>query len=131
MLQQCPGKVFMTFWFRSFFAPFFKISWVKKWPDPKKVVKIKNQFFSCSSTTWKNFWNLFILRPYFHNCLPELLAHWPGTFTSRLFDLISSFWHDILKNHVAGWIRDNRSHPTEYTCTSFFKQLGAFFKVEK
>ena len=37
-----------------------------------------------------------------------------GTLTSKLFDLISLFWQDLPKNTLAGWIRDNRSHPNIY-----------------
>ena len=37
--------VFRLFWLRSVFGPFFKISWIKKWPEPKKLLKRKISFF--------------------------------------------------------------------------------------
>ena len=66
--------------------------------------------FSCSSTTRRNFWNPFILRPYFYNCLPELLPHCTKlaiTFTSKLFDPKSSFWHDLSNAGLANLFLDN------------------------
>ena len=76
--------------------------------------------FSCSSTTRRNFWNPFISRPYFHTCLPELLPQFvTGTLTSKLFDLISMFWHDLPKNGWAGWIRDDRTASSMYTTLHF------------
>ena len=37
-----------------------------------------------------------------------------GTLTSKLFDLISLFWQDLPKNTLAGWIRDDVTHPNKY-----------------
>ena len=64
----------MNFWFRSFFDLFSKILWIKKWPDPKNFF-IQKSVFSCLLTRRNDFWNPFILRSYFHNCLPGLLTH--------------------------------------------------------
>ena len=36
---------FWLFWLRSIFGHFFKIAWIKKWPEPKKLLKWKISFF--------------------------------------------------------------------------------------
>ena len=42
----------------------------------QKIPKSKISAFSCLSTTRRNFWNSFILRPYFQSCFPKLqMAH--------------------------------------------------------
>ena len=42
----------------------------------QKTHKSKKSVFSCLSTTRRNFWNSFILRPYFQSCFPKLqMAH--------------------------------------------------------
>ena len=109
----------LTFWLQSFIGRFFRSHGSKNGPIQKSCYN-KKSVFSCSSTTQRNFWNSFIMRPYFHNCSPWASTSMhivTGTLTSKLFDLISLFWQDLPKNTLAGWIRDNRSHPTTYTCT--------------
>ena len=71
----------MIFWLRSFFGLFFKMSWIKNSPIQKSC-NTQNSVFSCLWTMWRNFWNSFIMRPYFLNCLPSfyLLAHWGRMF---------------------------------------------------
>ena len=49
-----------------------------------------------------------------------------GTLKSKLFDLISSFWHDLPKNHWVGWICDNRGASSKYVCF-FFGCIQYFF----
>ena len=101
------------FWLRSFFGSFFKISWIKKWPNPKKLLKQKISFFMLVNHA-KEF-----LKFVHNEALFLQLFVWAsssvhiatGTLTSKLFDLISVFWQDLPKNTIAGWIRDNRSHP--------------------
>ena len=62
---------------------FFKIAWIEKMTGSEKVITYSQKsVFSCPSTTRRNFWNSFIQRPYFHNCLPELLPH--CTFSQQL-----------------------------------------------
>ena len=56
----------------GYFLIFFPISWMEKMAKAKKIVNIKKSVFSCPSTTGWNFWNLFILKLYFCNCLPKL-----------------------------------------------------------
>ena len=47
------------------FLIFFHLWWIKKMTRAKKVTKVKNQFFHACQPR---------LRPYFHNCLPNLWA---------------------------------------------------------
>ena len=56
----------------AIFWPFFLIWWIKKWPEPKKLLKQKI-IFSCLSTTQRNFWIPFTPVLYFQNFFPELL----------------------------------------------------------
>ena len=41
----------------------------------QKIFFIQKSVFSCLLTRRNDFWNPFILRSYFHNCLPGLLTH--------------------------------------------------------
>ena len=43
--EECDFSLKWLFWVRSFFGHFFKISWIKKWPEPKKSFKWKISFF--------------------------------------------------------------------------------------
>ena len=78
------GMTNMNFGFINFFAPaiswsFFQKSKIKKWLEQKKVVKTKIHIFHAHQPREGIFWNPFILRPYFHNYIPELWSrcvHW-------------------------------------------------------
>ena len=41
--------------------------------------------------------------------------------TQKSFDLISSFWPDLPKNHWAGLIGDNPTHPNVYVPIQIFQ----------
>ena len=47
----------------------------QKMTGSKKIFFIQKSVFSCLLTRRNDFWNPFILRSYFHNCLPGLLSH--------------------------------------------------------
>ena len=88
----------------------------RKMDGSKKVVTTKNLFFHARQPRGRIF-------EIVHNegLFPQLFAPAStsvhivtGMLTSKLFDLISLFWQDPPKNTIAGWIRDNRSHPNTY-----------------
>ena len=76
-----------------FLAYFFRSDWSKNGPIQKSLYT-KKFIFSCPSTMQRNFWNMFIMRPYFRNCFLELLPHCNLTYETlqkKSFDLIIFF----------------------------------------
>ena len=71
----------LIFYFNNFFCSghflvIFSDLMDQKNGRSQKIPKSKISAFSCLSTTRRNFWNSFILRPYFQSCFPELqIAH--------------------------------------------------------
>ena len=75
------GMKQLIFYFNNFFCSghflvIFSDLMDQKNGRSQKIHKSKISVFSCLSTTRRNFWNSFILRPYFQSCFPELqIAH--------------------------------------------------------
>ena len=75
------GMKQLIFYFNNFFCSghflvIFYYLMDQKNDRSQKIHKSKKSVFSCLSTTRRNFWNSFILRPYFQSCFPKLqMAH--------------------------------------------------------
>ena len=86
----------------------------QKMTQSKKVVIIKNQFFHAVNHA-KEFLRYIHIEALFSQLFASL-KYKPRTvfesITQKSFDLISSFWPDLPKNHWAGLIGDNPTHPS-------------------
>ena len=101
------------------FWSFFKMSWIEKNVRNHNWSQSKISFFMPVNYA-KEFLRYINIEALFSQLFASL-KYKPRTvfesITQKSFDLISSFWPDLPKNHWAGLIGDNPTHPTTYIVT--------------
>ena len=91
------------------FWAFLKISQIEKWPEPKKSLYQKINFFmhvNHPKEFLKSVYSEALFSQLFAPAFAPLCKE-PGILTPKLFDLMSLFGQDLPKNHLAEQICDN------------------------